>query len=72
MVSKANNHATDWGTEGLTATLGWLAVAGVTTGGAGPGLDAARAPAYRDTGRAAWRWWIPHRPFRPWRWRDRR
>jgi poly-gamma-glutamate capsule biosynthesis protein CapA/YwtB (metallophosphatase superfamily) len=49
MVSKANNHATDWGTEGLTATLGWLAVAGVTTGGAGPGLDAARAPAYRDT-----------------------
>lgn len=52
MVSKANNHATDWGTEGLTATLGWLAVAGVTAGGAGPGLDAARAPAYRDTVKA--------------------
>ena len=55
MVSKANNHATDWGTEGLTATLGWLAATGVTAGGAGPGLEAARAPAYRDTmkGRAA-------------------
>jgi poly-gamma-glutamate synthesis protein (capsule biosynthesis protein) len=48
MVSKANNHATDWGTEGLAATLGWLTVAGVTAGGAGPGLDAAHAPAYRD------------------------
>lgn len=49
LVSKANNHATDWGSEGLAATLGWLAVAGVTAGGAGPGLVAARAPAYRDT-----------------------
>ncbi len=48
MVSKANNHATDWGTEGLAATLGWLVVSGVTVGGAGPGLEAARAPAYRD------------------------
>jgi poly-gamma-glutamate capsule biosynthesis protein CapA/YwtB (metallophosphatase superfamily) len=48
MVSKANNHATDWGTEGLSATLGWLVVSGVTVGGAGSGLDAARAPAYRD------------------------
>jgi poly-gamma-glutamate capsule biosynthesis protein CapA/YwtB (metallophosphatase superfamily) len=48
MVSKANNHATDWGTEGLAATLGWLVVSGVTVGGAGSGLEAARAPAYRD------------------------
>jgi poly-gamma-glutamate synthesis protein (capsule biosynthesis protein) len=49
LVSKANNHATDWGTEGLKATLGWLTVADVTAGGAGAGLDAARAPVYRDT-----------------------
>src|SRR5215469_477443 len=49
LVSKANNHATDWGTEGLSATLGWLAVAGVTAGGAGRGLEAARGPVYRDT-----------------------
>jgi poly-gamma-glutamate synthesis protein (capsule biosynthesis protein) len=55
MVSKANNHATDWGTEGLTASLGWLAAAGVVQAGAGAGLAAARAPAYLDTvkGRAA-------------------
>jgi len=49
LVSKANNHATDWGTDGLAATLGWLAAAGVTQGGAGEGLEAARAPAYLDT-----------------------
>ena len=49
LVSKANNHATDWGTDGLTATLGWLAAAGVTQGGAGEGPDAARAPAYLET-----------------------
>lgn len=49
LVSKANNHATDWGTEGLAATLGWLAAAGVTQGGAGEGLEAARAPVYLDT-----------------------
>ena len=49
LVSKANNHATDWGTEGLVATLGWLAAAGVTEAGAGEGLDAARAPAYVET-----------------------
>ncbi len=55
MVSKANNHATDWGTEGLAATLGWLAAAGVVQAGAGAGLEAARAPAYLETvkGRAA-------------------
>ncbi len=49
LVSKANNHATDWGMQGLAATLGWLTVAGVTTGGAGEGMEAARAPAYLDT-----------------------
>src|SRR5579872_4078644 len=55
LVSKANNHATDWGTDGLAATLGWLAAAGVTQAGAGEGLGAARAPVYLDTvkGRAA-------------------
>jgi poly-gamma-glutamate synthesis protein (capsule biosynthesis protein) len=49
LVSKANNHATDWGTEGLAATLGWLAAAGVVQAGAGAGLEAARAPAYLET-----------------------
>jgi poly-gamma-glutamate synthesis protein (capsule biosynthesis protein) len=49
LISKANNHATDWGMEGLAATLGWLAAAGVTQAGAGEGPDAARAPAYVET-----------------------
>ena len=49
LVSKANNHATDWGTDGLAATLGWLAASGVTQAGAGEGLEAARAPGFLDT-----------------------
>lgn len=51
LVSKANNHATDWGMQGLSATLGWLASAGVAQAGAGEGLEAARAPAYLETGK---------------------
>jgi poly-gamma-glutamate capsule biosynthesis protein CapA/YwtB (metallophosphatase superfamily) len=49
LVSKANNHATDWGMQGLAASLGWLSSAGVTQAGAGEGLEAARAPAYLET-----------------------
>lgn len=49
LVSKANNHATDWGSDGLAATVGWLTAAGVTQAGAGEGLEAARAPAYVQT-----------------------
>lgn len=49
LISKANNHATDWGSDGLAATLGWLTAAGVTQGGAGEGLEAARTPAYLET-----------------------
>ena len=49
LVSKANNHATDWGSEGLAETLGWLAASGIVAGGAGEGLDKARAPVYLDT-----------------------
>jgi poly-gamma-glutamate synthesis protein (capsule biosynthesis protein) len=49
MVSKANNHATDWGAEGLQATLTALAEAGIVQAGSGPGLNEARAPAYLKT-----------------------
>jgi poly-gamma-glutamate synthesis protein (capsule biosynthesis protein) len=49
LVSKANNHATDWGAEGLAATLRTLAAAGVVQGGAGLSLEQARAPAYIAT-----------------------
>ena len=35
LVSKANNHATDWGAEGLSATLSSLAAAGIIQAGSG-------------------------------------
>lgn len=49
IVSQANNHATDWGVEGLLATGRSLAAAGLAQAGAGPDLTSARAPAYVDT-----------------------
>ena len=51
VVSKANNHATDWGTEGLVATLESLRAAGVAEAGAGMTLAQARAPVYLQTPR---------------------
>ena len=55
IVSKANNHATDWGHEGLAATLATLKAAGIAQAGSGASLAEARAPAYVETrrGRAA-------------------
>jgi poly-gamma-glutamate synthesis protein (capsule biosynthesis protein) len=49
MVAKANNHATDWGVDGLIATLDVLKRAGIAQSGAGPSLEAARAPAFIET-----------------------
>lgn len=49
VVSKANNHATDYGVEGLVATLGSLRAAGLAEAGAGMSLEAARAPVYVPT-----------------------
>jgi poly-gamma-glutamate capsule biosynthesis protein CapA/YwtB (metallophosphatase superfamily) len=49
LVSKANNHATDWGPEGLVETLRNLSDAGVVAGGAGLDADAARRPVYLNT-----------------------
>ncbi|WP_321792437.1 CapA family protein [Burkholderia pyrrocinia] len=49
VVSKANNHATDWGTKGLLATGATLAAAGVAYAGSGPSKSAARAPAFVET-----------------------
>jgi poly-gamma-glutamate synthesis protein (capsule biosynthesis protein) len=51
VVSKANNHATDWGTEGLVATLRSLAAAGVAQAGSGLDPAQARAPGYVATAR---------------------
>lgn len=55
IVSKANNHATDWGTEGLVVTQQSLTAAGIAFAGSGLSLAEARAPAYVETakGKAA-------------------
>jgi len=49
LLSCANNHATDYGTEGVLATLAHLRAAGLPAAGAGASLAQARAPAYADT-----------------------
>jgi poly-gamma-glutamate capsule biosynthesis protein CapA/YwtB (metallophosphatase superfamily) len=49
IVSKANNHATDWGAEGLAATLKCLSIAGIAQAGAGMSDAEARSPAYIET-----------------------
>jgi len=51
MVSQANNHATDFGVEGMAATSRVLDNAGIAHAGAGPSLTAARAPVYVKTDR---------------------
>jgi poly-gamma-glutamate capsule biosynthesis protein CapA/YwtB (metallophosphatase superfamily) len=49
LVSKANNHATDYETEGLVETLNNLNRAGLIAGGAGLSDSLARQPVYLDT-----------------------
>lgn len=51
MLSQANNHATDFGVEGMVATSRALDAAGIAHAGTGPSLAAARAPAYVKTPR---------------------
>lgn len=51
MVSRANNHATDWGVAGLRSTSAVLDEAGLVHAGAGESLSAARAPRYLTTRR---------------------
>lgn len=48
VVSLANNHMLDCGERGLARTLEACRAAGLATAGAGPDLDAARAPAVLD------------------------
>lgn len=47
-VTLANNHALDYGEEALRDTLTFLDSAGIAHVGAGPDLEAARAPAMLD------------------------
>ena len=55
IVSKANNHATDWGTEGLVVTQQSLTAAGIAFAGSGMSEAQARGPGYVETskGKAA-------------------
>jgi poly-gamma-glutamate synthesis protein (capsule biosynthesis protein) len=49
LVSCANNHATDYGDDGLLAMLAHLRRANLAHAGAGANLAEARKPAYMDT-----------------------
>ena len=51
LVSTANNHAYDFGEQGLLSTLQALDEAGLAHAGSGANLALARAPAYVDTGK---------------------
>ena len=48
MVGRANNHATDWGVEGMRATDQALDRAGIAHAGTGETLAAARAPRFLE------------------------
>jgi poly-gamma-glutamate synthesis protein (capsule biosynthesis protein) len=49
IVSMANNHAGDWGTEGLIATMDSVSQAGLVEAGAGGSLTLARQPGLFQT-----------------------
>lgn len=51
LVSRANNHALDWGLEGMRETGRWLDEAGIAWAGVGESHGLARAPAYVETAR---------------------
>jgi poly-gamma-glutamate synthesis protein (capsule biosynthesis protein) len=51
LVSTANNHAYDYGEEGILATCRYLDAAGIVHAGSGRHLKEARSPAYLDTAR---------------------
>jgi poly-gamma-glutamate capsule biosynthesis protein CapA/YwtB (metallophosphatase superfamily) len=51
LISRANNHATDWGAEGMIATDLALDAIGFAHAGTGASLTEARAPAYLQTRR---------------------
>ena len=52
IVGRANNHALDWGLDGLFETGRWLDEAGISHAGAGRTEGEARAPGYLETSRA--------------------
>jgi poly-gamma-glutamate capsule biosynthesis protein CapA/YwtB (metallophosphatase superfamily) len=51
LVSCANNHAFDYGEEGILATCAYMDATGIVHAGTGRNLREARSPAYLDTPR---------------------
>jgi len=49
LVSRANNHALDWGVEGMRETSHWLEAAGVSYAGVGENLGLAQAAGYFES-----------------------
>jgi poly-gamma-glutamate synthesis protein (capsule biosynthesis protein) len=49
IVSRANNHALDWGVDGMRETGRWLDQAGIVHAGAGENRGLARAPRYFES-----------------------
>jgi poly-gamma-glutamate synthesis protein (capsule biosynthesis protein) len=49
LMSRANNHALDWGVEGMRETSRWAGDAGLTTAGAGETQGIARAAQYYES-----------------------
>ncbi len=51
LVSRANNHALDWGLEGLRESGQWVAAAGIAQAGVGENALEAASPGYYSTSR---------------------
>jgi poly-gamma-glutamate synthesis protein (capsule biosynthesis protein) len=66
MVSCANNHAFDYGEDGVLANLKHLNEAGMTHAGTGKNLAEARAPGYLDTPNGRVALVATTATFRPW------
>jgi len=66
MVSCANNHAFDYGEDGVLANIEHLDQAGIAHAGTGQNLAEARAPAYHDTPNGRVALVAATATFRPW------
>jgi poly-gamma-glutamate synthesis protein (capsule biosynthesis protein) len=66
LVSCANNHAFDYGEDGVLANLKHLQKAGIAHAGTGKNLTAARAPGYLDTPNGRVGLIAATAAFRPW------
>ncbi len=66
LVSCANNHAFDYGEDGVLANIRHLHHAGITHAGTGKNLSEARAPGYLDTPNGRVALIAATATFRPW------